>query len=169
MPETPHRPITGAMQPLIGGRAPAAILILYCDLAPDPAMQCSTRPPICQGLLKAHIASVCFKCFRCILQVFHMHVVKVDLYVAYVAMTIHVCCKRLFQMFYLFSDVCCKCVYMDIACISHLYMLQMFYLDVAYVLQCDWLLSVFRCFCKFFNRMFHLSSDVCFKCFYLDV
>jgi hypothetical protein len=36
------------------------------------------------------------------LQVFEMDVAKVDRDVAYVAITIHTCCKRLFQMFYLF-------------------------------------------------------------------
>jgi len=36
------------------------------------------------------------------LQVFHIDVAKVDQDVAYVAMVIHVCCKRLFQMFHLF-------------------------------------------------------------------
>jgi hypothetical protein len=48
------------------------------------------------------VVSVYFKCFRyciCMLQVFHMDVTKVDRDVAYVAMAIHVCCKRLFQMF----------------------------------------------------------------------
>jgi hypothetical protein len=28
----------------------------------DPAVQCSVCPPACQGLLKAHVAMVCFKC-----------------------------------------------------------------------------------------------------------
>jgi hypothetical protein len=44
-------------------------------------------------------------------------------------------------------------------------MLQVFYLDVAYVLQ--WFLSVSCVFCKYFRRMFqtfHLSLDVCCKC-----
>jgi hypothetical protein len=51
------------------------------------------------------------------LQVFHMDVAKVDPDVAYVAMTIHVCCKSLFQMSHLFFQTyvacvlsgCCKC------------------------------------------------------------
>jgi hypothetical protein len=65
---------------------------------------------------KAHGVSVCF---RCMLQVFHMDVVKVDRDVAYVAMAIHACYKRLFQMFHLFLR----------------HMLQAFYLDVANVLS----------------------------------
>jgi hypothetical protein len=49
--------------------------------------------------VETHIASVCFKCFICfrdMLQVFHMDVAKLDRDVAYVAMVVHVCCKRLF-------------------------------------------------------------------------
>jgi hypothetical protein len=48
--------------------------------------------------LKTHIASICFRCFKCMLQVFRMNVAKVDWDVAYVAMVIHVYCKRLFAM-----------------------------------------------------------------------
>jgi hypothetical protein len=35
--------------------------------------------------LKAHVANVCFKCFRGMLQMFHMDVAKVDRDVAYAA------------------------------------------------------------------------------------
>jgi hypothetical protein len=48
--------------------------------------------------------------------VFHMDVVKVDRDVAHVVIAIHVCCKRLFEMFHLFQtyvvsvlSVCCIC------------------------------------------------------------
>ena len=56
--------------------------------------------------LKAHIARVCSKCFRCLrgmLQVLYFDVAKVDRDVAHVVMAIHVpnvlsvpdeCCKR---------------------------------------------------------------------------
>jgi hypothetical protein len=37
------------------------------------------------------------------LQVFHLNVAKVDLDVAYVAMTIHACFKRMFQVSHLFQ------------------------------------------------------------------
>jgi hypothetical protein len=47
--------------------------------------------------------------------VFHTNVVKVDRDVAHVAMVVQVCCKLLFSMFHLFfSDVCCKCIYLDV-------------------------------------------------------
>jgi hypothetical protein len=55
--------------------------------------------------LKAHVASVCFKCFICLigmLQGFRMDVAKVDRNVTYVAMVVHVCCKRLLPMLHLF-------------------------------------------------------------------
>jgi hypothetical protein len=71
--------------------------------------------------------------------VFHMGVAKVDLDVAIV---VHVCCKLLFLMFYLFFRcVCCKCVY----------------LDVAYVSQ-----NIYKCFI-WMQRMFCNG----FKCFYV--
>jgi hypothetical protein len=88
--------------------------------------------------LKAHVASICFKCFRCfsgMLQVFHADVAKVDRDVAHVAIVVHVCCKLLFAPFHLFffPNVRCKCVYLDVAYVLHIcckcfiYMLHMFY------------------------------------------
>jgi hypothetical protein len=68
-----------------------------------------------------------------------MDVAKVDRDVAYVAMVVYVCCMRLFLMFYLFLDVCCKYVYLDIAYVSHVcckcftWMLYMF----AIVFKCS--------------------------------
>ena len=78
-------------------------------------------------MLHTYVARVCSNCSRCMLQVFHMDVAKVDHDVAHVAMAIHVCCKRPFQMFYLpFSNVCCKCAYLDVAYVSHTYCKCMF-------------------------------------------
>jgi hypothetical protein len=115
--------------------------------------------------LKAHVASICFKClicFRGMLQVFQIDIVKVDRDIAYVAMVVHVCYKGLFQCFICVSDVCCKCFIWMLrmfhtyvasvscgCCICFTYMLQIFHLDVAYVLQ--WLHTCF--------------PDVCYKCF----
>jgi len=54
--------------------------------------------------------------------VFNMNVAKVVWDVEYVAMVIHVGCKRVFQMFHLFfSDVCCMCFYLDVAHVLHIY------------------------------------------------
>ena len=68
------------------------------------------------------------------LQVFNVDVEKVERDVAYVVMTIHVCCKRLFQMFHLFFkrmlQLCLSGCYI---CFTH--MLQVFYLNIAYILQ----------------------------------
>jgi hypothetical protein len=48
--------------------------------------------------------------------VFHTDVAKVDRDVAHVAMVVHTCCKLLVSMFHLcFPEVCCKCVYLDVA------------------------------------------------------
>jgi len=80
-----------------------------------------------------HVSSVHFKCFRGMFQVFHIDVAKIDRDVAFVGMVVHVCCKCLSPMFHLFfSDVCCKCVYVDVIYVSHIcckcfiWMLRMF-------------------------------------------
>jgi hypothetical protein len=41
--------------------------------------------------------------FRLMLQVFYLDVAKLNLNIAYVAMAIHVCFKRMFQVFHLFQ------------------------------------------------------------------
>jgi hypothetical protein len=48
-------------------------------------------------------------------------------------------------------DVCCKCVYLNVAYVSHI-CCKYFYLDVAYVLQ-------------WFSSVFASVSDAYFKCF----
>jgi hypothetical protein len=53
-----------------------------------------------------------------------------------------------------FSDVCCKCVYLDVAYVFT-HMMQVFYLDVVHVY------NGFKCF-QVFLQVF---SDACFKCF----
>jgi hypothetical protein len=50
--------------------------------------------------MKTYVASVRFNSFRGMLQVFQMDVAKVNWDVAYVAIVVHVCCKRLFPMFH---------------------------------------------------------------------
>jgi hypothetical protein len=57
--------------------------------------------------------------------VFRMDVGKVDQDVAHVAMVVHVCCKRLFQMFYLFFWTYVASVF--------IWMLHMFHTYVASV------------------------------------
>jgi hypothetical protein len=81
------------------------------------------------------------------LQVFRLDVAKVDRDVAYVAMAIHVCFKCMFQMFHLFfymfiASVSSRC------CICFTRMLQLFYLDVAYV--CNGF-QEFSCFLQVFQ------------------
>jgi hypothetical protein len=95
------------------------------------------------------------------LQVFHVDVAKVDRDVAYVAMAIHVYCERLFQMFHLFFQT---------------YVANMFYLDVTYVshICCKCFIWMSHMLCNGFSsvssvldifQVFHLSLDVCCKCF----
>jgi hypothetical protein len=96
---------------------------------------------------------------RYMLQVLHTGVAKVCRDVAYVAMV----CTRMLQasvpnVSSVFSDVRCKCVYLDVAYVSHVYCkcliwkLHMFTI----VFRC-----FFTCFCKCFRHMF----QVCFICF----
>ena len=85
------------------------------------------------------------------LHVFYIYDVKLNWDVAYVAIAIHVYCKCMFQMCHLFFirmfQVC-----LFGCCICFIHMLQVFYLDVAYVLQC-------------FSGGFASVSDTCLKCF----
>jgi hypothetical protein len=106
------------------------------------------------------------------LQLFHADVVKADRDVAHVAIVVHVatvvhvCYKLLFPMFYLFFHTYMLQVCLSGYCIRFTHMLQVFYLDIAYVLQC------FSCvfpgaFASVFRSMFevfYLSLDVCCKC-----
>jgi hypothetical protein len=64
------------------------------------------------------ILEICFKRF-------HTDVAKVDRDVAYVAIVIQVCCKHLSPMFHLFFQMYVASMFIS--------MLQVFYLDVAYV------------------------------------
>jgi hypothetical protein len=68
-------------------------------------------------------------------------------------------CARMLQALILnissvFSDVCCKCVYLDVTYIFT-HMMQVFYLDAAYVYD------DFKCFFYVFTSV----SDTCFKRF----
>jgi len=89
------------------------------------------------------------------LQVFHMDVAKVDRDVAYVAIAIHKCCKRLFQIFHLFFRRMLQ-VFLFWCCICFTDMLQVF-------------LSVyFICFAmasQVCSGAFAIVSDTRFKCF----
>jgi hypothetical protein len=52
-------------------------------------------------MLQTYVSSV-LDCIRCMLQMFHMDIAKVDQDVASVASVSEACCKRLFKMFHLF-------------------------------------------------------------------
>ena len=121
------------------GTSPPLVLPLACCWYARPALhRASIRPSSKQMLLlEANVASVCvrvFQMFQSYVASVSMDVAKVDREVSYVAMAVHVCCKRLFQMFHLFFkrmlQLCLSGCYI---CFTH--MLQVFYLDVAYVFQ----------------------------------
>jgi hypothetical protein len=62
-----------------------------------------------------------------------MDIAKVDRDIACVGMTIHVCCKRLFQMFHLFFQTYVASVLIWVLHMFHTYVASVF-LDAAYFL-----------------------------------
>jgi hypothetical protein len=116
-------------------------------------------------------------------QVFHVDVAKVDRNIAYVLQWVYMyvasvcskcfgCFRRMLHVFYLgvayVSHLCCKCFIRMLHIFSHIYMMQVFHLDVAYVLQ--WLHTCFphvsnvRCKCfNCFRRMLQMFSSRCCK------
>jgi hypothetical protein len=68
---------------------------------------------------------------------------------------VHVCCNRLILMFHLFfSDICCKCVYLDIAYLLYI--------------CCNCFICMLCMYCNnfhVFSRVFASILDVCLKCF----
>jgi hypothetical protein len=104
-------------------------------------------------------------CCRCMFQVFQM-------FHRYVASVSYGCCKsrsgcciycngctRMLQapilnVSSIFFDVCCKCVYLDVAYVFT-YMMQVFYLNIAYVTM---VLNIF-------SDVFASVLNTCFKCF----
>ena len=128
----------------------------------------------------------CCICFTHMLQVFYLNVEYVcngfrvfRLFLMYISSVSYGCCKsrsvcciccngctRILQAYVpnvLFVSSRCMlqvCLFGYCICFTH--MLQVFYLDVVYVLQ--WFSSIFMCFCKCFTCMFqvfHLPSDIC--------
>ena len=55
---------------------------------------------------------------------FHVYVAKVDQDVAYVTSVSEACCKRLFKMFHLFSEVCMQVFFLFGCCVYASHMLQ---------------------------------------------
>jgi hypothetical protein len=86
------------------------------------------------------LESACCKRAFQVFQMFHM-------YVASVSYEYCICCNGCTRMLQasvhnvssIFSDICCKCVYLDVAYVSHICLL-VFCLDVAYVY------NGFKCF-----------------------
>jgi hypothetical protein len=105
---------------------------------PRPPMSETGHSPLCSAphgrSVKTYVASVHFKCSRGILQAFSHRCCKSR-------SSCYICCNgctRILQASIInvssFSDVCCKCIYLNVAYVFT-HMLQVFYLDVVYVLQ----------------------------------
>jgi hypothetical protein len=82
-----------------------------------------------------------------VFEVFHTDVAKLDRDIAYVAIIVHLCCKCLFPVFYLFFR----------------HMLYMFHTYVSSILSGRYVMFaiVFKCF----SGVFASVSETCFKCF----
>jgi hypothetical protein len=127
------------------GRPPAAILFLPCDHI--AGFRCAVlRLPGCQVLMKVHVASVCFNCFRCFRGLFQR----------FVANRLGCCMlqRSVTNVSFVFSDVRCKCVYLDVAYISH----------ICYICFI-WMLHMFALVSSVFRCLFSSVSEPCFKCF----
>jgi hypothetical protein len=74
------------------------------------------------------------------------------------------CFKCMFQMFYLFPDVCCKHMFQVFSSVSYI-CLQVFHLDVAYdsIGFQIFFRRLHKCFRRLF-QVFHLSFSVCYNC-----
>ena len=82
-------------------------------------------------MLQAYVSSIS-DVSSGMLHAFHLDVAKVDRNVAHVAMAIHVCCECICsKCFSCFSETCCKCMFQMFQLFQN--MLQVFYLNVAYV------------------------------------
>jgi hypothetical protein len=84
--------------------------------------------------------------------VFYMDVAKVDRDVAHVATVIHVCCKRLFQIFHLFFQTYVASVFIWMLYMFHTYLASVFF-------------SMLHIFCNGFFKCFYNVSYACFKYF----
>jgi hypothetical protein len=71
-------------------------------------------------MLQAYVSSVSEVRCKCV----YADVAKVDRDVAYVASVSKTCCKRLFKMFYLLQTYVASIFYLDIAYISHIYVVR---------------------------------------------
>jgi hypothetical protein len=77
-----------------------------------------------------------------------MDVTKIDQDIAYVAMIVHVCCKRPFPMFHLFFQTNVASMF--------IWKFHMFHIYVASVLSgcCIYVAIVFKCFFQVFLQVF---------------
>jgi hypothetical protein len=78
---------------------------MYVASVFSKCFSCFTRMLHLLQWLYTYVSNVCSKCFtsfRRMLQIFYLDV-------AYIAVVIHICCKRMFQVFHLVSVCCNRC------------------------------------------------------------
>jgi hypothetical protein len=117
-----------------------------------------SAPPDCHVLLKAHVASVCFKCFRCY-KCFRWMLYMLQWLYTYVA-------KVCYQYFI--------CVFQTHVASVFIWMLHMFHTYISCVLSrwLQWFSSIFRCFFQVYQKhVLSVSSTFrrMLQLLYLDV
>jgi hypothetical protein len=75
---------------------------------------------------------LCFRRFKCILQLFHLCAAKVDQGMLHMLQVL-ACCKCLFKIFHLFSDICCN-HFLSGCCICFTYILQQYVPNISAIL-----------------------------------
>jgi hypothetical protein len=150
--------------PLTGGRATArSISSSFSTATAQPDPPCSAT----LAQLPSFVESSCCKYMFLVFQMFQRYVVSLSDVCCKSRSGCCICCNSSTRMLqrsvtnvsFVFTDVCCKCVYLDVAYVSHIcyicfiWMLRMF-------------AKVFKCFlvCLFQVFQKHVAS-VCFKCF----
>jgi hypothetical protein len=96
---------------------------------------------------------------------FHMDIVKVDRDVAYVAVVVHLRCKRLFLMFHLIFQTYVASVFILMLHMLHTYVVSVLSGCCVCVAMSFQVLHVFFCKCfRYIFQTFDLPSDIYYKC-----
>jgi hypothetical protein len=125
----------------------------------------SDRSPLPSASYGRRVKNACCKHMFQVFKMFHRYVASVSYEccksrcdVAYVAMVVHICCKFLLSMFHLCFYACCKCVYLDVAYVSHI--------DYKCFI---WMLCMFASVFHVFLQVFHthiLNVSFVFRCMF---
>jgi hypothetical protein len=114
----PSRPSQGAVL--------VVVVLARRQIPPRHPKSTGSDPPL------PHVVNVYFRCFKGVLQLFHIDVAKLDRHVfAHIASVSEVCCKSLFKMYHLFEmyvenilSGCCICYKGHVASVCSKYFIR---------------------------------------------